>query len=229
MSGDPGPTRGWPDSPWLAVCEFAIVALLFVLDLHHHVFLTKILFLFPLAWASLRLRGLRWKDMGLVRFHSWGRTLTLGVLCGTGIELLELFVSQPLLEKMTGKAPNLSPFLAMRGNVRTGILLLAFVWIFAAFGEEMIYRGYLMNRVAALLRNSRAAWIVSLIVVSMVFGAAHIGQGITGQLENVLDGMLLGLAYLAGGRNLAIPIVAHGVTDTVDLLLIFLGKYPGMQ
>ena len=229
MSGDPGPTRGWPDSPWLAVCEFAIVALLFVLDLHHHVFLTKILFLFPLAWASLRLRGLRWKDMGLVRFHSWGRTLALGVLCGTGIELLELFVSQPLLEKMTGKAPNLSPFLAMRGNVRTGILLLAFVWIFAAFGEEMIYRGYLMNRVAALLRNSRVAWIVSLIVVSMVFGAAHIGQGITGQLENVLDGMLLGLAYLAGGRNLAIPIVAHGVTDTVDLLLIFLGKYPGMQ
>ena len=31
------------------------------------------------------------------------------------------------------------------------------------------------------------------------------------------------------GRNLAVPIVAHGVTDTADFLLIFLQQYPGMS
>jgi membrane protease YdiL (CAAX protease family) len=67
-----------------------------------------------------------------------------------------------------------------------------------------------------------------LLAVSIVFGFAHIGQGITGQLENVLDGFLLGLIYLGCGRNLAVPIVAHGVTDTVDLLLLFMGRYPGL-
>ena len=39
--------------------------------------------------------------------------------------------------------------------------------------------------------------------------------------------MLLALFYLVCGRKLAVPIVAHGVQDTIDVLLIFLGKYPG--
>ena len=55
------------------------------------------------------------------------------------------------------------------------------------------------------------------------------GQGATGMLENVWDGLLLGTVYLACGRNLTAAIVAHGVTDTVDLLLMYLGKYPGMR
>lgn len=38
---------------------------------------------------------------------------------------------------------------------------------------------------------------------------------------------LVGL-YLATGRNLVAPILAHGVANTSDLTLIFLGKYPGM-
>jgi membrane protease YdiL (CAAX protease family) len=34
--------------------------------------------------------------------------------------------------------------------------------------------------------------------------------------------------YLRTGRNLAVPIVAHGVQDSIDLILIFTGRYPGM-
>jgi membrane protease YdiL (CAAX protease family) len=41
-------------------------------------------------------------------------------------------------------------------------------------------------------------------------------------------GIVLGLFYLGTGCNLSIPIVAHGIADTVDLLLIFLGEYTGM-
>lgn len=48
-------------------------------------------------------------------------------------------------------------------------------------------------------------------------------------LENVWDGLLLGTVYLACGRNLTAAIVAHGVTDAVDLLFMYLGKYPGMR
>ena len=46
-------------------------------------------------------------------------------------------------------------------------------------------------------------------------------------LENIWDGLLLGAVYLACGRNLAAAIVAHGVTDTVDLLLMYWGKVSG--
>jgi membrane protease YdiL (CAAX protease family) len=47
-------------------------------------------------------------------------------------------------------------------------------------------------------------------------------------IENGIDGFILGLAYLRCGRSLAVPIVAHGIGDTIDVLLIYLGRYPGM-
>ncbi len=47
-------------------------------------------------------------------------------------------------------------------------------------------------------------------------------------MEEGIAGVLLGLIYLGTGRNLAVPIVAHGVQDTIDMVLIFFGKFPGM-
>ena len=48
-------------------------------------------------------------------------------------------------------------------------------------------------------------------------------------VENVLNGLLLGGLYLVCGRNLAVPVIAHAFSDTLDFLLIYLGKYPGMH
>jgi membrane protease YdiL (CAAX protease family) len=211
-----------------AACELAIVAALFVADMRHHIFFSKVPYLFVLAWISLRMRGLRWRDVGLRRLRGWSPMLAIGVLAGIGIELLELFVTQPLLVRIIGKMPDLTPFLALRGNAKLLLLGLLLSWTLAAFGEETVYRGYLMNRVAGLGNNSRAAWIVSLLLFSALFGFSHFGQGITGQIENAIDGLLLGLLYLGCGRNLWVPIIAHGITDTVDITLLFMGKYPGM-
>ncbi len=60
----------------------------------------------------------------------------------------------------------------------------------------------------------------------MVFGFAHSYQGIRGIIDEGLMGVVLGLFYLGTGCNLSVPIIAHGIADTVDLRLIFLGKYP---
>ena len=53
-------------------------------------------------------------------------------------------------------------------------------------------------------------------------------RGITGMIENAIDGALLDLLYLCGRFSLATPILAHGVTDTADFLLPYLGLYPGV-
>ncbi len=51
--------RQWArDSVVLALAEVAIVAGLFVADVYHHIFFSKTPYLFFLAWASLRLRGM---------------------------------------------------------------------------------------------------------------------------------------------------------------------------
>jgi membrane protease YdiL (CAAX protease family) len=83
-----------------------------------------------------------------------------------------------------------------------------------------------MNRVADLGKGSRTAWVLSLILTSAVFGLAHYQQGLTGIIEEGSDGLILGVIYLVFRRNLAVPIVAHGVCDTIDIVLLFLGTYP---
>ena len=140
------------------------------------------------------------------------------------MELIELFVTQPLLIRLTGKQPDLSDFYALNGNLKLTGLALLLTWTLAAFGEEMVWRGYLMNRVADLGNRSRIAWAASLVLVNTAFGFAHSYQGITGIIDEGFMGLLLGLLYLA--TNLSVPIVAHGVADTIDVLLLFSGKYP---
>jgi len=221
--------RNWWRSPAFAWCEFAIIALIFWADIRGHIYLSKTIYLFPLAWASLRLRGWRWRDVGLASSGNWKKTLLVSLICGVAMELLELFVSQPLMMRWTGKAPDLELFRALNGNVKWTALALFGAWTLAAFGEEMVFRGYLLNRIAGLVRSPRWAWMIGLIASSAVFGAAHLGQGITGQLENMLNGLLLGAIYLACRRNLAVPIITHGITDTLDLLLMFAGLYPTLR
>lgn len=222
------PPAAWRQSKWLAFAEFAVVALIFLADKKHLIPVSKTPFLLMLGWISLRVRGLGWRDVGLTRNRSWPLTLAFGVGAGLLMEGFELFVSQPLLIRITGRQPDFSDFQAIHGKLKLLLLFIALAWTLAAFGEEMVWRGYLMNRVADLGKRTRVAWTISLVVVNLVFGSAHSYQGITGIIDEGLMGVLLGLMYLGAGCNLFVPIIAHGVADTVDMLLIFFGKYPGI-
>jgi len=210
----------------IAVAELVIVALIFIADAHHLIPLSKTLPLVLLGWLSLRLRKLRWRDVGLTVYRSWKRSIALGLALGVALEALELFVTQPLLIRVLHKKPDLDLFRALNGNIKLTLLAIAGAWTLAAFGEEMVYRGYLMNRVADLFDRTPAAWIASLFIVHVGFGLAHAYQGIIGIIDEALMGFILGIAYLRCGRSLAVPIIAHGLCDTIDVILIYLGKYP---
>ncbi len=220
--------RSWRQSKWLAIGEFVVVALVFWADFRHLIFLSKTPYLLLFGWLSLWARKLRWRDVGLTRFRNWKTTLGLGIAAGLLLEGFELFVSQPILVRLLGKQPDFEDFRPLMGNLKLTLMFVAFAWTLAAFGEEMVYRGYLMNRVADLLNRTRRGWILSLLVVHVAFALAHAYQGWTGAIDEGLMGLLLGLIYLRTGRNLAVPIVAHGICDSIDFILIFLGKYPGM-
>jgi CAAX protease family protein len=218
----------WRESRWLVALEFLLVVAIFVARQHHILKVSATPYLFILGWISLRVRGLSWKQIGFARYGTWGKTLLLGIVSGVALEVFDLFGKQPLLTRLMHKPPDLSGFLAVRGNLKFALFGIALIWVLAAFGEELVYRGYLMNRVADFFHGSRAAWILSLVIVSAVFGYAHNAQGWTGIVEEGTDGLILGLMYMACRRNLAVPIVAHGVCDTIDIVLLFLGKYPGI-
>jgi len=220
--------RTWRDSRGLVLVEFALVVAVYVARQHHILKVSATPYLLLLAWISLRLRGVQWRQIGFTRYRTWKMTLLLGIVCGVGLELFDLFGKQPFLTRLLGKPPDLSNFPAVRGNLKLALVMIALIWILAALGEELVYRGYLMNRVADLGSRTRTAWIVSLFLTSAVFGFSHYQQGLTGIIEEGSDGLILGWMYLACRSNLAVPIVAHGVCDTIDIALLFLGKYPGL-
>lgn len=212
----------------LPVMELLLIAAVFVADAHHLIWFSKTPYLFALGWGSLALRGVRWSDLGLCAGPQWKVLVLAGMCAGIAMETLGLFVTQPMLVKLTGQHPDLTDYRDLVGNPDLLFRLIVGAWVIAAFGEELVWRGYLMNRLADLFGRDKIGWAVTLVLVSMAFGLAHAGQGWTGVVENIVDGALLGLLYLLSGRNLLVPIVAHGVADTVDCLIIFSGHYPGL-
>jgi membrane protease YdiL (CAAX protease family) len=176
-----------------------------------------------IAWVSLHLRHMRWRDVGLKRPDKWLPTLGIALLVGIGYQALDTLLITPLLQRLTGETVDLSLFSGMQGNLLMLLVFLVASWTEAAFIEEMYFRGYLFNRLTDLAGKERTGIIIALILNSIVFGAAHAYQGLTGVLDTLLAGLVLGLIYLFSRRNLWLPILTHGIIDTVGFLLIFAG------
>ena len=138
----------WRDSKLLALVEFLLVALIFYADHRGLIPFSKTPELLLLGWISLRLRNLRWRTVGLTRYRSWPVTIALGVGLGVLTEAFQLLITQPTLSRLIGKEPDLELFRMLTGNIKVTLLFIALSWTLAAFGEELFWRGYLMNRVA---------------------------------------------------------------------------------
>jgi membrane protease YdiL (CAAX protease family) len=218
----------WRESGWLTAVEIALIVALAAGDFYEIVPVTSTPYFLLLGWISLRIRRKRWRDVGLSRPSSWPRALLIGCAAGIAMELFSTYVTVPLLSRLTGKPPDLSDFASVVGNLKLMFLWIAISWVLAAFGEELAFRGYVLNRFADAGNRTTAAWLVGLLVVSALFGWSHGGQGLTGMLQEGFAGFLLGALYLACGRNLWPAIVAHGVANTVAFVLIYLDRYPGV-
>ncbi|MFZ2095655.1 MAG: CPBP family intramembrane glutamic endopeptidase [Anaerolineales bacterium] len=182
-----------------------------------------ILPLFVIAWISLHLRHMRWRDIGLRRPERWLPIIGLALLIGIGYQALDTVLIAPLLQRLTGQSIDLSLFTGLKGDLLALLVFIITSWTEAAFIEEMFFRGYLINRLMDVAGRERLGITIALLANAIIFGFAHAYQGLTGVLDTGLAGLLLGLLYLRSRRNLWLPILAHGILDTVGFLLIYLG------
>ena len=179
-----------------------------------------------IGWLSLRLRRTGWSSVGLRRPTDWRKTILAAIVAGIVLQLISEFVTEPLIRYATGVTPDLSSFRELVGNLPASLLMLVVVWILAAFGEEMAYRGYVLERAATLGGRSPRAYVVAMLAVSVLFGIGHWYQGVAGVVDSSFSGLYYGTLFLASGRNLWLPILAHGFSDTIGLGLIYFGLVP---
>jgi len=183
----------------------------------------EVIVLFLLGLLSIKLRDGSWFAIGLKRPPSWRRVFIIALAAAA----VRIVLGQFVIEPATGwflPAPVI-PAIAgeIAGNVKIALLALLIVWTFAAFGEEIAYRGYLLRRAADLGGRSAAAYWIGVVVVSVLFGYGHYSKGPSGIIDSGVAGLILGTAYMLAGRNLWASILAHGFIDTFGVVDAFFG------
>lgn len=175
-----------------------------------------------IATVLLRRGGRSWANYGLAAHPRWRRTLGVALLLLVGT-MTVTGILQLLIRTAGVPPPDYSRFAALRGNPKLLVMTLGIAWSTAAFGEEMLVRGFLLNRLAEAWGESRAAWTGALFASSALFGLAHFYQGLSGMLLTGTIGLVFGTVYLAVGRNLWVTILAHGTIDTISLVALYAG------
>jgi membrane protease YdiL (CAAX protease family) len=180
------------------------------------------------VWLGLRLRGQGWTHFGLSFRLADRRTVVRGVLLSVVVlvaAVAAFVVGAIVMANIIGvpEGADTSGYDYLRGNLPMLILALVAVYIVSSFGEEVIYRGFLINRIAELGSGGKTAWRLAVVVSSIVFGLIHFAWGPAGMVQTGFMGLALGVSYLLVGRNLWVMILAHGYMDTILMVQLYLG------
>jgi membrane protease YdiL (CAAX protease family) len=137
--------------------------------------------------------------------------------------LVDYVLIGPLLDAMLGFT-DLSSFDDVKGDLGGYISLMLVMWVFAAFGEEFLNRGFYMKWLAEFMGNSKKSWIISGIITSAYFAAGHVYQGVRGALGVFFWSLLISLIFMKNRKNLWLLILIHGLFDTVGITLLYFDK-----
>jgi membrane protease YdiL (CAAX protease family) len=179
-------------------------------------------FFFGLGVTFLILRGSKfdWTRFGIGQKITGKTVLKSAIISLVLFSVFSLFID-PILEAWLGEY-DLSSIDDIRGNLVGYIALMVIVWVFAAFGEELLFRGYYMKALAELLGNHNKAWLLSAIITSLYFGISHVYQGLVGVVSVFLWSLTISLIFNKNRNNLLLLVLIHGLYDTVGVTLIFL-------
>lgn len=180
----------------------------------------------PLAllaiWVVWLVKRGRAAELGLARPASWPKTILLGIALALAVKLLVIPVGK-LIELGGLAGPDHSRHEAVQTSLSQLIMMLTVSWTTAGFGEEVIWRGFFMGQVAKLFNNTKAAWVLSIVLMVVLFGLLHSYQGLAGIILTGYVGLIFGIAYLLFNRNLWIVFIAHGTTNSISFLMLYLG------
>lgn len=174
------------------------------------------------ATWRLRVRDLRWRDVGL-RWPGTRRVVVWALAAYVLVIAVNALIVIPLARSQVWPPTDVAKLGELAGDLPLLASWLAIAWTTAAFGEELLFRGFLQTRLTTLLGGGAFATALAIVVQATLFGLGHAGFGIRGIVTAGVVGLVYGVMYAINGRNLWPLIVAHGITDTVSLVALYYG------
>ena len=187
--------------------------------------LLSIIGAFVAVWVIVRRRGQRLIDLGLSRpkklrsIPLWSAAIFITTLAVAG-------GGQWIAVKFVDAAVDLGRFAVLHQNVAMLVVSLISVWVTAAFFEEIVYRGFLLDRLLTMSGPGRLSAVLMSLLQGVLFGLLHFYQGPLGVITTGLVGFVFGLFYVAQRRNLWALILVHGTIDTINVVQFYLVGIP---
>ncbi len=177
-------------------------------------------------WLTLRGGGAL-TDLGFKRPNSW---LT-APLWAVGI-LVVFIAAQGLVPALLAplfdlEPPDMSRYDAIRGNLGAAIAMGLALPLFAAVPEEILYRGFLIDRLSALIGRGGMRSVLVVLVQAVIFGSIHFQWGLGGVVMTTIMGIVWGSAFLLCGRNLWIVIIAHSGAHVLLVMQLYFSPVAG--
>lgn len=202
--------------PYIVILTMLIAPIFGFID-RNFVFFFGLGIAFLILWGS----NFEWSKFGIGK--KMERNVVIKSLLISFLFFICFSCIDPVLQYYLGDF-DLSSLEDIRGNFVGYFILMIVMWIFAAFGEEFLFRGYYMKSLAELFGNSNKNWLISAFITSVYFGISHIYQGRAGMVSTFLWSFFISLLFNKNRNNLLLLVLIHGFNDTIGLTLIYLNK-----
>ena len=208
----------------ITVLEILASAVVIILD----IFIPTIVIL-GLVIISLLIRREYLDSLGFKKSKNALQMIGVVLLSVMLWQLIQIGITMPILNHLTGTTQDLSAFANLKGNLSQLSLYLLLSWTLAAFGEEIVYRGYLQKRLGTLFGANAFGLALTIGISSLLFGVAHTEQGIIGVVVTTLDALFFSWLKMKYENNLWAAILAHGFSNSVGLITFyFVGPIYGL-
>jgi CAAX protease family protein len=187
-----------------------------------------------LIGLGIKMRGETWATIGVAFARPQAKAVFWSILKALAILIFTvaafIFGAILMLNLIgTPEGADMTQYNYMNGNLPYLILSLAGAYIVSSFGEEVVYRGFLMTRLQSIFGgDTKIAVAIALIISSFIFGLAHFGWGLTGIVQTAFMGAALATCFLLNKRNLWPLILAHGIMDTALFVQLYLAPAPAL-
>lgn len=203
-------------SKWISFGELCAVGAVIAIGFPFSIMLP----LLVVASAALWLRKSSWVDVGFDIDDDFLTLVLVGLVLGALAQVGNVLLLKPELESLSGRAVELNHLPPLRGNASILVNALLLTWGMVV-ATEMVFRGFVIDRVAALVTDKQVAHGVGVVISAGLFAWAVGDARLAGVVGAFIAGLGYGYLYLASGRRLVLPIAFHGAFESVNLMLIY--------